>query len=101
MTHVKMTPVHPGEILSEDFLSPMRISRAFIAKGLNLPEADIDDIVEGRRRIEADTALRLARFFGNSAQFWFGMQMQYDLDKADELHGDRIDKEVSVYRQES
>lgn len=101
MPPVKMTPVHPGVVLSEEFLSPLQMSHAFIAKGLNLPETEIDEIVEGTRRIDADTALRLARFFNNSALFWFGMQMQYELDIADELNGNKIIKEVCVYKKES
>lgn len=95
---VKMKPVHPGEILSEEFLAPMQLSNAVVAQGLNIPETAIEDILQGRRGIDADTAWRLARFFGNSAQFWFGMQMQYDLEKAYEEHGDAIKREVSVFQ---
>lgn len=100
MSPEKMTQVHPGVILSEEFLSPMQLSHAFIAEGLGLPESEIEEIVQGTRRINADTALRLARFFGNSAQFWFGMQMQYDLEQALILNGEKIFREVSVYKQE-
>lgn len=93
-----MTQVHPGVILSEDFLTPMNISHAAMAEALKLPESEIDEIVQGSRRIDADTAFRLSRFFDNSAQFWFGMQMQYDLEQAWILNGEKIIKEVSVYK---
>jgi addiction module HigA family antidote len=96
-----MTPVHPGEILSEEFLEPRGISHAAIANGLNLPEQEIDEIVQGKRRIDAETALRLARYFSNSAQFWFGMQMQYELDTAYATNGEKIRQEVGPCRQEA
>ncbi|NTU92831.1 MAG: HigA family addiction module antidote protein [Chlorobiaceae bacterium] len=99
MPPVKMKPVHPGEILSEEFLDPMQLSSAVMAKGLNLPETEIEEILQGKRNINADTAWRLARFFSNSAQFWFGMQMQYDLDTAYEQNGDKIQQEVTIHKQ--
>lgn len=99
MPPVKMKPVHPGEILSEEFLDPMQLSSAVMAKGLNLPETEIEEILQGKRNINADTAWRLARFFSNSAQFWFGMQMQYDLDMAYEQNGDKIQQEVTIHKQ--
>lgn len=101
MTVHTMTPVHPGEILSEDFLAPRGISHAAIATGLNMPEQEIDEIVQGKRRIDAETALRLAQYFSNSAQFWFGMQMQYELDTAYAMNGEKIRQEVGAYKQEA
>jgi antitoxin HigA-1 len=98
LPRTKMKPVHPGEILSEEFLAPMQLSNTAVAKGLNLPEAEVNEILQGKRGIDADTAWRLARFFSNSAQFWFGMQMQYDLEKAYEDNGEAIKREVSVYK---
>ncbi|NTU52220.1 MAG: HigA family addiction module antidote protein [Chlorobiaceae bacterium] len=93
----KMKTVHPGEILSEEFLVPMQLSNGVIAEGLNLPETEIEEILQGKRGIDANTAWRLARFFSNSAQFWFSMQMQYDLEKAYEVNGEAIMREVAVY----
>ncbi|RXK85008.1 addiction module antidote protein, HigA family [Chlorobaculum sp. 24CR] len=100
LPRTKMKTLHPGEILSEEFLTPMQLSSTTVAEGLNLPETEIEDILQGKRNIDADTAWRLARFFGNSAQFWFGMQMQYDLERAYEEHGEAIQREVSVFQME-
>ncbi|TNJ38425.1 HigA family addiction module antidote protein [Chlorobaculum thiosulfatiphilum] len=100
LPRTKMKTAHPGEILSEEFLAPMQLSNATVAQGLNLPESEIEEILQGNRDINADTAWRLARFFSNSAQFWFGMQMQYDLEKAYEVNGEVIRREVSVFQME-
>jgi addiction module HigA family antidote len=87
-------PVHAGEILSEEFLKPMNLSQNRLALSISVPARRINEIVLGKRSITADTALRLARFFGNSAEFWLGLQAQYDLDITAEVLGDRLDKEV-------
>ena len=81
-----MEPVHPGEILLEDFLKPLSLSQYQLAKELNVPARRINEIVHGERRITADIALRLARFFGSSEQFWMNLQARYDL----EIERDRL-----------
>ncbi len=97
MKKEKMAPIHPGEILIEEFLKPMGISQNRIALDMRVPARRINEIVLGKRRVTADTALRLSKFFGMSAQFWLGLQMDYDLDKAaDEIEG-AIEKEVKPY----
>lgn len=95
----KMEPVHPGEILLEEFLGPMSLSQNALARGIGVPPRRINEIVHGTRRVTADTALRLGRFFKMSAEFWLGLQMDYELDtESDRLKG-RLEKEVSEYRQ--
>ncbi len=90
-------PVHPGEVLSEEFLKPMNLSQNRLALSISVPARRINEIVLGKRSITADTALRLARYFGTSAEFWLGLQAQYDLDITAEALGDRLDKEVKKY----
>lgn len=80
MTKKRLQPVHPGEVLLEEFLIPMGLSQNALARGLGVSPRRINEIVHGSRRMTADTALRLARFFGNSAEFWLGLQMDYELD---------------------
>ena len=93
----KLYPVHPGEVLLEEFLKPMDISQNRLALNIGVPPRRINEIVLGKRGIAADTALRLARFFGTSAEFWTGLQSQYDLDiTADEL-GERLEQEVKIF----
>ena len=95
----KLEPVHPGEILLEEFLKPMELSQSALARGIGVPPRRINEIVHGARRVTADTALRLGRFFGTSPQFWLGLQMDYDLDtESDRLKG-RLEKEVREYQQ--
>ena len=96
MKNHKIAPIHPGEILLEEFLKPMNLSQNKIALAIRVPARRINEIVLGKRRISADTALRLAKFFGNSAQFWLGLQMDYDLDITADQIGDIINKEVST-----
>jgi antitoxin HigA-1 len=93
----KLHPVHPGEVLLEEFLNPMGISQNRLALNIGVPARRINEIVLGKRGITADTALRLARFFGTSAQFWTGLQSQYDLDVAEEELAGRLDREVRAY----
>ena len=90
-------PVHPGEVLSEEFLKPMNLSQNRLAVNIGVPARRINEIVLGKRSITADTALRLGRYFGSSAEFWLGLQAQYDLDITAEALGDRLDKEVKTY----
>jgi addiction module HigA family antidote len=89
-----MPPIHPGEILLEDFLKPMGITRYRLAKSIAVPQRRIDEIVAGKRAITADTALRLALFFGTDAQSWMNLQTHYDLSIAEEKLSERLAKEV-------
>ena len=93
----KLPPIHPGEILNEEFLEPMGISQYRLAKSLSVPARRINEIVLGKRAITADTAIRLARCFGTSPQFWMNLQGRYDLDVAEDRNADRIRKEVSPF----
>jgi len=92
-----MEPVHPGEILLEEFLIPMGLSQNRLALDIRVPARRINEIVQGKRRITADTALRLARYFDTSARFWLGLQIDYDLDVAEDKVADRLDKEIQQY----
>lgn len=96
MKNNKIAPIHPGEILMEEFLKPMNLSQNKIALAIRVPARRINEIVLGKRRISADTALRLAKYFGNSAQFWLGLQMDYDLDITSDQIGDIINKEITT-----
>ncbi len=87
-------PIHPGEILLEEFLKPMGISQNRLAIGIGVHARRINEIVLGKRSITADTALRLARFFGTTPQFWMNLQSKYELDKASDELGDRLASEV-------
>ena len=95
----KLHPVHPGEVLLEEFLKPMGLSQNKLALNIGVPPRRINEIVLEKRRITADTALRLSKFFGMSAEFWLGLQTQFDLDVASDELGDRLDKEVKEYSQ--
>jgi addiction module HigA family antidote len=90
----KLTPVHPGEVLMEEFLKPMRISQHRLAMDIHVPARRINEIALRKRRITADTALRLSRYFGTSARFWMGLQADYDLDVAAAKLKDRLKQEV-------
>ena len=90
----KMNPVHPGEILLEEFLTPMGISQYRLAKDISVPARRINEIVHGKRAVTADTALRLGRFFGTSAQFWLNLQSHFDLEIQIDRIGDKLDQEV-------
>ncbi len=96
MTRDKLEPVHPGEVLMEEFLKPMGISQNRLALAIGVHPRRINEIVLGKRSVTADTALRLARFFGTSAKFWLGLQTDYDLDVAGDKLGRRLEKEVRV-----
>jgi addiction module HigA family antidote len=94
----RMPPVHPGEILLEEFLKPLGLSQYRLAKGLSVPARRINEIVHGARSIRADTALRLARFFGTSERFWLNLQATYDLEVERDRLQDRLVQEVEVLK---
>jgi antitoxin HigA-1 len=96
MPNTKLSPVHPGEILAEEFLSPLEISQYRLAKSISVPPRRINEIVHGKRSISADTALRLARYFGTSERFWLNLQAHFDLEVEKDRLGDRLEKEVTV-----
>ncbi|MFQ5398883.1 MAG: HigA family addiction module antitoxin [Anaerolineae bacterium] len=97
MAEKKLQPIHPGEVLLEEFLKPMGLSQNRLALDIRVPARRINEIVLGKRRITADTALRLARYFGTSPQFWLGLQMDYDLDIASDALSGRIEQEVMTF----
>ena len=92
-----LEPIHPGEILREEFLNPMGVSINRLARDIAVPPGRISEIVNGKRGITADTALRLARFFNVSAELWLGLQSEYDLRIARQMSGDEIEKRVHPY----
>jgi len=93
----KITPVHAGEILLEEFMQPFELSQNALAKALHVTPRRINEIVNKKRAITADTALRLAKFFGNSAEFWMNLQNRFDLETARDTLAIKIDKEVELY----
>jgi addiction module HigA family antidote len=92
----KLSPVHPGEVLLEEFLNPMGLSQNRLALDVGVHARRINEIVLGKRSVTADTALRLARYFGTTPQFWLGLQADYDLDIALDNLGNRLEREVRV-----
>jgi addiction module HigA family antidote len=97
MSELKLKPVHPGEILLEEFLKPIGLSQNRLALDIGVPPRRINEIVLGKRSITADTALRLGRYFGMSPQFWLGLQMDYDLDVTADALKARLEREVKPY----
>ena len=97
MNEEKLPPIHPGEILVEEFLKPMGISQYRLAKDISVPARRINEIVHGKRAITPDTALRLSRFFGLSERFWINMQTRYDLEVAKDKLQNRLEQEVLIY----
>lgn len=93
-----LPPVHPGEILSEEFLTPLGVTQYRLAKDTSVPPRRINEIVKGERAISADTALRFARYFGTSDLFWLNLQSRYDLEVQKERLGRRLDTEVHVFQ---
>ncbi|HJR81735.1 MAG TPA: HigA family addiction module antitoxin [Anaerolineales bacterium] len=93
----KLPPIHPGEILFEEFLEPMRISQYRLAKDINVPPRRINEIVLGKRAITPDTALRLSLYFGLSERFWMNLQTRYDLEIEKDRSQKRLEREVRVY----
>jgi addiction module HigA family antidote len=100
-TKRRLTPVHPGEVLLEEFLKPLGVTQYRLAKSLTVPPRRINEIVHGKRGVSADTALRLARFFGTSERFWLNLQNSYDLDVERDRLGERLTEEVEVMRRAS
>jgi antitoxin HigA-1 len=94
MSSTKLAPVHPGEVLLEEFLEPMGVSQYRLAKDISVPPRRINEIVHGTRSVTADTALRLARYFGTSERFWLNLQAGYDLDVERDRLGKRLEVEV-------
>lgn len=90
----RLSPIHPGEILLEEFMKPLDISQNKLGRDLNVSPRRINEIVNGKRSITADTALRLSKYFGNSASFWLGLQMDYDLDITSDVMASKIQNEV-------
>ena len=99
MPKTKLSPVHPGEVLSEEFLKPMELSQNRLALDIGVPPRRINEIVLEKRGVTADTAIRLARYFNMSPQFWLGLQMDYELDLAEEALSKRLDREIRPYSQ--
>ena len=97
----KIPPIHPGEILREEFLEPMGISQYRLAKDISVPPRRINEIVHGKRKITADTALRLGRFFSMSPQFWLNLQTRYELEVTEDNLENRLDNEVHVLKVQS
>jgi addiction module HigA family antidote len=97
MNKMKIEPPHPGEILLEEFMKPLNLSQYRVAKSINVPPRRINEIVHGQRSITADTALRLAKYFGNSPQFWMNIQTWYDLEKEKDHISAKIEHEVHPY----
>jgi addiction module HigA family antidote len=95
----KLPPIHPGEVLLEDFLVPLGLTQYRLAKGIGVPPRRVNEIVLGKRGISADTALRLARFFATSAEFWINLQTRFDLEIQRDNQGSQIEREVEVFHQ--
>lgn len=98
MKEDKLNPVHPGEVLLEEFLKPMNLSQDQIASALQISQEQINEIINRQQRITADIALRLAYFFNMSPRFWLGLQMDYDLDRTEDEIGEQLRQEVSVLK---
>ncbi len=98
MTQKMMDPIHPGEILLEEFLIPFGLSQYRVAKEINVPARRINEIVHGKRSISADTALRLSRFFGTSERFWLNLQLRYDLEVEKEKLAGVLERDVSEFQ---
>ena len=101
MSDKRLPPIHPGEILLEEFLEPMGVSQYRLAKSINVPARRINEIVHGKRAISADTALRLSRFFGMTDRFWMNLQTRYDLEVEKDRLGSRLNDEVELYKETS
>ena len=96
MTTRKLAPIHPGEVLLHDFLEPFGLSQYRLAHDINVPARRVNEIVHGKRAVSADTALRLARYFGTSDRFWLNLQARFDLEIQRDLLGKRLEREVAV-----
>jgi antitoxin HigA-1 len=98
MARKRLAPIHPGEVLAEDFLKPLALTEYRLAKGLRVPARRINEIVHGTRAVSADTALRLARFFRNSPRFWLNLQTSYDLEVEADRLGAKLARDVEVLK---
>ena len=94
----KLTPITPGDVLLEEFLRPMEISQNQLAKAINVPANRINQIINGKRELTADTALRLGKFFGIEPEFWLNLQLRFNMKVAQEKHGAQIEKDVQEYK---
>ena len=94
----KIPPIHPGEILLEEYLKPLGLSQYRLAKDITVPARRVNEIVHGKRAITADTALRFARFFGTSDRFWLNLQTRYDLEVEKERLKGRLEREVAIFK---
>ena len=101
MSNKKLPPIHPGEILLEEFLKPMGISQYRLAKSINVPARRINEIVHGKRAISADTALRLSHYFGMTERFWLNLQTSYELEVEKDRLGSKLEDEVESLKQAS
>lgn len=99
MKRKKLSPIHPGEVLHEEFLKPMGITKYRLAKDIHVPPQRIGDIVKRQRAITADTAMRFARYFKTSPEFWLGLQMQYDLEIAEDKFANKIKMQIKPFDQ--
>lgn len=99
MDEERLPPIHPGEVLLEDFMKPLSLSQYRVAQDIGVPTLRISQIVHGKRAVTADTAMRLARYFGTSPDVWLRLQARYDLEVAERKYGDRIAREVKVLAQ--
>lgn len=101
MSAAVIPPIHPGEILLEEFLEPLNLSQYRLAKDISVPARRINEIVHGKRAVSADTALRLARYFGTTDRFWLNLQARYDLELEKDRLGERLEAEVQVLQRVS
>jgi len=93
----KIEPIHPGEILKEEFMVPLGLSQTALAKSLHVPPRRINEIVQAKRSVTPDTALRLSRFFGTTPEFWLNIQSRYDLERAKDAIGSRIVEDIELF----
>ena len=101
MSPAKLPPIHPGEILLEEFLKPMEISQYRLAQEIDVPPRRINEIVHGKRAVSADTALRLSRFFGMPESFWMNLQMRFDLEMAKDKLPNSLLRDIKVYKKKT
>ena len=99
MPKKKLPPIHPGEILLEEFLKPLGLTQYRLAKDIRVPARRINEIVHGTRNISADTALRLSRYFGTSDRFWLNLQTRHDLELEKDRLGDRLERDIPIFAQ--
>jgi len=96
----KLRNIHPGEILEEEFLVPLGLTAYKLSKDIGIPQTRVSEIVKGNRRVTADTALRLSRYFGNSAKFWLGLQDDFDLEEEEQIKSKELDS-IKLYQSDS